>query len=106
MFHEPFMLVTEVDELTGEHFELEYYLLEEPIAISESIETITYGVAVQMNRRGKSEIAKADSLCTTRAEAEEFAKRLARGSVTPATFLDIVDDSFSPPVRREAWQTV
>lgn len=106
MFHEPFLSVTEIDELTGEKFLLEYYLLEEAIAISESMEAITYGIAVQMQRRGKSEIAKADSICTTKRQAEEFVESLARGSVTPTTFLEIVDDSFSLPVRREAWQKV
>lgn len=101
MFQEPYKTIILRDEITGLDFSVDYFISEHQSVISESIRAVTYGVATQMFRAGKCDLARADGICTTRKEAEEFVERLARHGVTPTTFLEIVDDSFSPPVRRE-----
>jgi len=60
-----------------------YYLLEE-----ESGETVSYGVQVEL----EEETAAVRDLSPSRQRAAELAEALVRGTVTPVTLRDVVDD--------------
>lgn len=76
-------------------FCLEYYILEKEAQI-EGFSIVTYGVEIDERDPATGEIvdyqAVYDVFCS-RAEAEMVVERLARGEVTPATLMDVLQDT-------------
>lgn len=102
MLDKPYITITTPKEGTGRLLHLDYYILEDQAALSDSISIVTYGVAIRMRQGSRVEHIIIPSLFTYRGGAVKFIECLARNSVTPTTLMDIVEDNFAIPVTREA----
>jgi len=86
-------------EQSNSTFFIDYLITDEPSAISPSIDVVTYGITVKKRLstdNTETDCVSAPSLFTSIGEAEAFVDMLSRNTVTPLSFLYIVEDYLAP----------